>query len=170
MSLSAALSLFMTEPWQLIATWGVLSGIGCGCVASVLGATIVNRWFTTNRGLVMGLLSASTATGTLVFLPVTGGAGRVGGWRPVVIAVAVATAALMPLVLLLVPERPADRSALSPMARAGSAAGRRGNARQFAAHRLRDARRRRPRRATSGFCSPPSSSAASPPTAWSARI
>ena len=49
----------MTEPWQLMLTWGVVSGIGSGCVANVLSATIVNRWFVTNRGLVMGLLAAS---------------------------------------------------------------------------------------------------------------
>ena len=69
MSGSTALSLLMTEPWHLIATWGLLSGIGSGAVATVLGATIVNRWFKTNRGLVMGLMSASAATGLLVFLP-----------------------------------------------------------------------------------------------------
>jgi MFS family permease len=108
MSLSALLSLLMHEPWQLIATWGVLSGIGSGCVAIVLAATIVNRWFVTHRGLVMGLLSASTATGNLVFLPVLAALADAGGWQPVVIAVAIATGALVPLVLALLPERPAD--------------------------------------------------------------
>jgi predicted MFS family arabinose efflux permease len=106
MSLSAVLSLFMHEPWQLIATWGVLSGLGSGCVALVLAATIVNRWFVTHRGLAMGVLSASTATGNLVFLPILAALSESGGWQAVVIAVAVATAALVPLVLLLLPERP----------------------------------------------------------------
>src|SRR5215510_8412381 len=55
MSAATALSLLMTQSWQLIATWGVMSGIGSGAVATVLGATIVNRWFKTNRGLMMGL-------------------------------------------------------------------------------------------------------------------
>ncbi len=50
--------LLMTEPWQMVATWGVFSGVGSGAVATVLGATIVNRWFKTNRGLMMGLMSA----------------------------------------------------------------------------------------------------------------
>ncbi len=59
MSLSSAASLFMTESWQLILTWGVVSGIGSGCITNVLSATIVNRWFVTNRGLVMGLSRAS---------------------------------------------------------------------------------------------------------------
>ncbi len=69
MAASTTASLWMTQQWQLIATWGVMSGLGSGAVASVLGATIVNRWFKTNRGLVMGLMSASSATGMLVFLP-----------------------------------------------------------------------------------------------------
>ncbi|MER8463375.1 MFS transporter [Mesorhizobium sp. M1396] len=108
MSGSTALSLLMTKPWHLFITWGVFSGIGSGAVASVLGATIVNRWFKTNRGLVMGLMSASSASGMLVFLPLIAALAQSGGWQPVVIAVAIAAAALIPLVWLLVPERPAS--------------------------------------------------------------
>ncbi|BCG92229.1 MFS transporter [Mesorhizobium sp. 131-2-1] len=108
MSGSTALSLLMTKPWHLLITWGVFSGIGSGAVATVLGATIVNRWFKTNRGLVMGLMSASSATGLLVFLPLLASLAQAGGWKPVAIAIAIATAALLPVVWLLVPERPAS--------------------------------------------------------------
>lgn len=108
MSASTGLSLFMSEPWHFLLTWGVLSGFGSGAVALVLGAAVVNRWFVARRGLVMGLLSASTATGSLVFLPGMAALAQSGGWRPVVIAVTVTAAALIPLVLLLMPERPSD--------------------------------------------------------------
>jgi MFS family permease len=107
MSASTGASYFMTAPWQLFLTWGLLSGIGSGAVANVLGATIVNRWFTTNRGLVMGLLTASTATGTLIFMPGLAALVEWGGWKPVVLTVAACSAALIPLVYMLVPERPA---------------------------------------------------------------
>jgi len=103
---ATVLSLGMTAPWQLIATWGVMSGLGSGCVAMVLAATIVNRWFVSHRGLVTGLLTASTATGTLIFLPGFA-ALSAHGWQPVVIVLAVALALLIPLVAWLVPERPA---------------------------------------------------------------
>jgi MFS family permease len=99
MSASTGASYFMTAPWQLFLTWGLLSGIGSGVVANVLGATIVNRWFTTNRGLVMGLLTASTATGTLIFMPGLAALVEWGGWRPVVLTVAACCAALIPLVI-----------------------------------------------------------------------
>ena len=107
MSASTGASYFMTVPWQLFLTWGLLSGIGSGAIANVLGATIVNRWFTTNRGLVMGLLTASTATGTLIFTPGLAALVEWGGWKPVVLTVAACCAALIPLVYVLVPERPA---------------------------------------------------------------
>ncbi|KQZ14836.1 MFS transporter [Mesorhizobium sp. Root554] len=108
MSGATALSQFMTQSWQLVLTWGVFSGIGSGAVATVLGATIVNRWFKTNRGLVMGLMSASAATGLLVFLPLLAALAQSGGWRPVATAISIATACLIPLIWLLVPERPSS--------------------------------------------------------------
>jgi MFS family permease len=105
---ASLISVFMTAPWQLIATWGVFSGLGTGCIAMVLGATIANRWFVTNRGLVMGLLSASAATGTLIFLPILAAIADTAGWRPVVLVMGGATLLLVPAVLWLMPERPAD--------------------------------------------------------------
>ena len=62
-------SMAMTEVWQLIALWGVIVGIGTGMVALVLGATVATRWFVNRRGLVVGMLTASNATGQLIFLP-----------------------------------------------------------------------------------------------------
>jgi MFS family permease len=106
MALSTGSSVFMTAPWQLIATWGVLSGIGSGCVSAVLSATIVNRWFVTNRGVAIGFLSASTATGTLIFLPALAAIADNDGWRPVVLVVSAVAALLVPLVWLLLPESP----------------------------------------------------------------
>ena len=108
MAAATGLSLFMTRPWQLIATWGVMSGLASGCVALVLAATVVNRWFVKNRGLMMGLLTASTSTGALVFLPLFTAMTAAGGWRPVAMAIAVVALIMAPLALLLLPERPSD--------------------------------------------------------------
>lgn len=107
MAFSAGVSWFMGSAWQLLATWGVMSGLASGSVALVLGATVVNRWFATNRGLVMGLLTASAATGTLLFLPALAALADAFGWQAVVLACAIAAAALIPLVWWLVPEDPA---------------------------------------------------------------
>jgi len=101
-------SAFVTTPLGLILTWGVLAGIGTGTMAMVLGVTIVTRWFDARRGTVLGLLTASTATGQLLFLPVLAWVVGYADWRMVVGIVAVAALALIPLVALLLPERPAD--------------------------------------------------------------
>ena len=108
MASSTFASLWMSGPWQYVLTWGVLSGLGSGAVASVLGAAIVNRWFARRQGLVMGILSASTATGSLIFLPFLAWLSNQIYWRPVVLVVSAACLALVPVVALLVPERPAD--------------------------------------------------------------
>jgi sugar phosphate permease len=108
MAVSTGLSSMMTAPWQYVATWGVMSGVASGAVASVLGATVVNRWFVQRRGLMMGILTASTATGTLIFLPAMAALAEHAGWRPVVLTIAAVTAVLAPLMWLLLPERPED--------------------------------------------------------------
>lgn len=107
MGASTLASLWMTQPWHYLATWGVLSGVGSGAVAAVLGAAVVNRWFAQRQGLVMGILSAATATGSLVFLPAIAWLSSDGAWRPVIWAVALMILALIPIVWLLMPESPA---------------------------------------------------------------
>jgi len=108
MGASSCASLFMTQSWQLVVTWGLVSGIGSGCITNVLSAVIVNRWFVKNRGLVMGLFAASTSTGTLIFIPALSALSEHHGWKPVVMAVAAAMVLLIPLVYFFLPERPSD--------------------------------------------------------------
>src|ERR671929_442265 len=75
------LSLGMTEVWQLWLLWGVVIGIGTGMTALVLGATIATRWFAARRGLVVGIMTASVATGQLLFLPALAAITESLGWR-----------------------------------------------------------------------------------------
>jgi predicted MFS family arabinose efflux permease len=128
MALGTLLSRFMTESWHYLLTWGVISGLGSGAIANVLGATITNRWFAKRQGLVMGLLSASTATGALIFLPFLAWLTRAGEWQGVVTVVGIACLVMIPLVFFLIPESPEaarttrfgeDPQAPSPAARRG---------------------------------------------------
>jgi len=101
-------SLFMTQIWQLVLLWGVVIGLGTGMTALVLGATIAARWFAARRGLVVGILTASVATGQLVFLPLLASLTESLGWRMALglICVMLGVAALA--VLLVMRDRPAD--------------------------------------------------------------
>ena len=101
-------SLGMGQLWQLIMLWGVVVGVGTGLTAMVLGATVSARWFSQRRGLVMGLLAASSATGQLVFLPLLATLSEHYGWR-VSLAFVVGALFLTTLaVLALMRDRPSD--------------------------------------------------------------
>jgi MFS family permease len=105
---SLLLSLGMSSLWQLFLLWGVAIGIGTGMTAMVLGATVATRWFGQRRGLVMGLLSASTATGQLAFLPLLARITEAFGWRSAMLLICGAIILAVIVVLLLMRDRPAD--------------------------------------------------------------
>ena len=71
----------MTQLWHLVLFWGVIVGFGTGLTAMVLGALVATRWFTARRGLVLGILSASSASGQLLFLPLAAWLAERYGWR-----------------------------------------------------------------------------------------
>jgi MFS family permease len=101
-------SLAMTKVWQLILLWGVVIGIGTGMTALVLGATVAARWFSARRGLVVGIMTASVATGQLVFLPLLASLTERFGWRIALALVCVMLGLSALAVLLVMRDRPAD--------------------------------------------------------------
>jgi sugar phosphate permease len=110
MMIAAAIlaSLAMTQVWQLVALWGVVIGFGTGMVALVLGATVATRWFAERRGLVVGMLTASNATGQLVFLPLLAKLTQDHGWRSALIFVVAMLIVAGAVALLTLRDRPAD--------------------------------------------------------------
>jgi predicted MFS family arabinose efflux permease len=98
LSVGYGLSVFATQYWQFIVLWGFVVGLGSGMAATVLGAAVANKWFTERRGLVMGVLTASTATGQLVFLPALARVVTDNGWRGAPLVVAAATALAIPII------------------------------------------------------------------------
>ncbi len=102
------LSLMMTEIWQLFLFWGLFVGVGTGMTAIVLGATVANRWFSQRRGLVIGILTASSATGQLAFLPLIARLSEDHGWQTALLLVCALLVTALVLVLLLLRDRPVD--------------------------------------------------------------
>ncbi|HUB16123.1 MAG TPA: MFS transporter [Acetobacteraceae bacterium] len=99
-------SALVRHPWQLYLTWGLLVGLGASATGFGIIAIIANRWFVARRGLVTGLLTASNASGQLVFLPALAALATSFGWVSVPIAVSLLVAAMIPLVWLLLAESP----------------------------------------------------------------
>lgn len=94
--------------WQLILCWGVLVGIGTGCMATILAATVANRWFVSRRGLVTGALTAASATGQVIFLQFLTRLTDEAGWRWVPVVVTIAALAAVPVAFLLLRDKPED--------------------------------------------------------------
>ncbi|NYG07713.1 sugar phosphate permease [Phycicoccus badiiscoriae] len=108
-AVGSGLTTVMTAPWQLWLLWGVFVGVGAGAMALVLGAIVANRWFVeSRRGLVTGVFSAAGAAGQLVFLPGIAALAAGPGWRYAALVVTGAALLLVPLVLFVVRDRPAD--------------------------------------------------------------
>jgi sugar phosphate permease len=108
LSIGVALTSLMRAPWQMMALWGFLVGSGTGMIAMVLGATVAERWFVQNRGLVLGILTASSATGQLIFLPLLATLSVNFGWRAVSLTVASIALVMAPIAALLLRNRPSD--------------------------------------------------------------
>ncbi|MEV0727667.1 MFS transporter [Polymorphospora sp. NPDC050346] len=128
----SGLTVFMTASWQLILCWGVLVGLGTGSMALAFVATVTGRWFVKRRGLVTGVLTAGGAAGQLVFLPVLANVVQAYGWRVAALIVAGAALAVVPVVVWLLRDHPADlglppyggTEVVPPPAPAGGAAAR----------------------------------------------
>jgi MFS family permease len=96
----------MNALWQLFILWGLVLGIGSGLTALVLGATVANRWFERRRGLVLGILTASSATGQLIFLPLAATLIQHYGWRVAVAPIVFGCLIISSLAFCFLRDRP----------------------------------------------------------------
>lgn len=108
LGIGVSLTTLMSQAWQLVLVWGIIVGCGSGTIALVLGAIVANRWFVERRGIVIGVLTASTATGQLVFLPLLASIVERFGWRNAALTIAGVTFLIIPLIALLMRDRPSQ--------------------------------------------------------------
>jgi MFS family permease len=106
--MGSALTVLVNQSWQILLTWGLLIGLGTGSMALVFAATIANTWFSRSRGLVIGILTAGSAAGQLVFLPFIAILAQDPGWRQASLLIAAGALAVVPLVLKFLKNSPAD--------------------------------------------------------------
>jgi sugar phosphate permease len=104
----SGLTVFMTASWQLVLLWGVLVGVGTGSMALAFVATVTGRWFVRRRGLVSGVLTAAQAAGGLVFLPLMASLAGSVGWRYASLVVAAGALVVVPVVVVVLRDRPSD--------------------------------------------------------------
>jgi sugar phosphate permease len=105
---AVALSPAMRQAWLLVLLWGVVVGAGTGVIGAFLSAYIAARWFRRRQGLVVGVLTAANAAGQLVFLPNLAELVTHFGWRVMSLVLAGTVAVFIPLVAVLMRDRPRD--------------------------------------------------------------
>ena len=116
---AAAVSSIVTL-WQAYLIFGVLIMLGVGGASSPTSAVAVARWFTARRGLALGVVSAGSAAGQLVLVPIVAALMGAIGWRAAFLWLGGGILVVaLPVVLLLLRDDP-DQAA----ARAGAAAAR----------------------------------------------
>ncbi|RUS47456.1 MFS transporter [Cohnella sp. AR92] len=103
-----AVTPLMNALWQFELLWGLIAGIATGFMANVLGVTVSNKWFVKRKGLVVGILTASAATGQLLFLPLLARITVDAGWKYAVYTAVGALAILLLLVVFFMRNHPFD--------------------------------------------------------------
>ena len=107
-AIGTGLTTIMTEPWHLVLLWGVVVGLGVGATALVFGSLVVTRWFVRHQGLMLGVMGAAWAMGQLIFLPIIAHYVSAEGWRVASFGIAGIALCMIPLVWLVIRDRPSD--------------------------------------------------------------
>lgn len=107
-ALGSGLTVLVQQAWQLWILWGLVIGAATGAMSMPFVSLIAGRWFVARRGLVSGILTAGSAAGQLVFLPLIAALAQDHGWRTPSFVIAGAALLAVPLVLLMLRDRPAD--------------------------------------------------------------
>lgn len=108
LAVGLALTFVMTSAWQLIIIWGIIIGIGSGLFLTVLSTQIANRWFVKRRGLAVGILTAATATGQLVLLPILAALVENYTWRHAIGLILTLSVVMLLFIMLFIKEWPRD--------------------------------------------------------------
>ena len=107
-AIGTGLTTIMTEPWHLVLLWGVVVGLGVGATALVFGSLVVTRWFVRHQGLMLGVMGAAWAMGQLIFLPIIAHYVSAEGWRVASFGIAGIALCMIPLVWLVIRDRPSE--------------------------------------------------------------
>jgi MFS family permease len=124
LGLGMVLSSQAATIWQLYATFGLMVGFAVGAFYAPLSAT-ATRWFTTNRGLAVALVSSGIGIGTFVIAPLARWLTTTFDWRIAMIVIGnLSWLVIIPAALLV-------RSAPSEVGTAARGGGRAPGEREF---------------------------------------
>jgi MFS family permease len=102
------LTFIMNQSWQLIIIWGVVIGLGASLFLTVVSPYVANHWFVKRRGLAVGILTASTATGQLILLPALAAIIENDSWRIAMGLIMILSIIMLIIIFLFMKNTPKD--------------------------------------------------------------
>jgi MFS family permease len=109
LGLALALISVAQNVWQFVAVFGLLTPIAATLLGPLGTNTVIARWFTRQRGRALGILAMGTSIGGLLVPLLLQALIDAYGWRQACLWLALLIPALLvPPVLLVVRDRPAD--------------------------------------------------------------
>jgi MFS family permease len=112
LGLGLVLSSQATALWHLHVTFGAMVGFAAGAFLTPLSAT-ATKWFTTNRGLAVGIVSAGGGAGILLISPLMRWVTSAYDWRVAMIVLGDLAWLVTIPVALLIKNAPSDMGAVA---------------------------------------------------------
>lgn len=111
-ALATASASFATELWHLYLGIGLVMGTGGAMMGGILSASLLGRWFPARRlGVALAVAWSAPGVGAIVVYPLAEHMIAVDGWRHAYLVFGVASAAFVPMLLVL-PWRTIERGAI----------------------------------------------------------
>ena len=96
---------WITQPWQAIALYGIVFGIGSGMASTIPVGVMVTRAFPGRTGLANSVALSGMCVGQLVIIAILAAILAQVGWRSIFFWVGAAHLAVVPLILAAAPGR-----------------------------------------------------------------
>ncbi len=97
---------WITQPWQAIALYGIVFGVGSGMASTIPVGVMVTRAFPGRTGLANSVALSGMCVGQLIIIAILAAVLMQAGWRSIFFWVGVAHLAIVPLILLAAPGKP----------------------------------------------------------------
>ncbi len=103
LALGLALTTLSTQPWELLLSFGLVSGVGFGVVTVSAFFAAVAPYFLQRRGFALAVVDSGSTVGPLLLVPLAALLLLRFGWRFEFRAIALACVAMIPLAWRLLP-------------------------------------------------------------------
>ncbi|WP_116364079.1 MFS transporter [Parahaliea mediterranea] len=107
--------------WQVPLIYGLCLSAGYTLLGPLCASTLLARWFTTNRGIALGIAAAGTSFGGFFYPPFIQWLADTVGWRDGLRVIAVCIASMAVPVWLLIVDRPQQKGYVPPEEKGGGA-------------------------------------------------